>query len=137
MDSDAKNSPEIGDTKLPLAMTRQQAEVFELLRGLSTKEKHYHKWYQGVIEIITSQSPDRIAQAAHSLRELCDELPSAIAGIPKFVSPISAAKPLGQHFLDILSIPEITEPPVQKIFPLNPNRAVPVPDRAIIVAISR
>lgn len=101
MDSDAKNSPEIGDTKLPLAMTRQQAEVFELLRGLSTKEKHYHKWYQGVIEIITSQSPDRIAQAAHSLRELCDELPSAIAGIPKFVSPISAAKPLGPHFLEV------------------------------------
>jgi hypothetical protein len=96
-----ENNPELSNTKLPLAMDRQQAEVFELLFGFSTQEKHFHKWYQGAIEIINSQSPDKIAQAAHSLRELCDELPSAIAGIPKFVNPISAAKPLGPHFLAV------------------------------------
>ncbi len=86
---------------LPLAMTRQQVEVIDLLRGFSTKEKNFHTWYQGAIEIINSQSPDKIAQAAHSLRELFDALPSAIAEVPKFVNPISAVKPLGSHFLEI------------------------------------
>ena len=96
-----KKSPESGNMNLPLAMTRQQVEVIDLLRGFSTKEKNFHTWYQGAIEIINSQSPDKIAQAAHSLRELFDALPSAIAEVPKFVNPISAVKPLGSHFLEI------------------------------------
>jgi len=88
---------------LPAAMTREQVEVFDLLQSFSTREKHFHKWYQGALEIINSQSPDKIAQAAHSLRELCDELPSAIAQIPKFVNPISAVKPFGSHFFEVKS----------------------------------
>ena len=88
---------------MPVAMTSEQVEVFDLLQGFSTQEKHFHKWYQGALEIINSQSPDMIAQAAHSLRELCDQLPSAIAQIPKFKNPISAVKELGPHFLEVKS----------------------------------
>jgi hypothetical protein len=101
VNSNPEENPELENKRLPLAMSDQQAKVFELLQSLSTQEKHFHKWYQGVLEIINSRSPDKIAQAAHSIRELCDELPAAIAGIPKFVNPISAAKPLGPQFLDL------------------------------------
>lgn len=89
---------------LPAAMGREQVEVFELLRGLSAQGRHFHSWYQGVLEVINSKSADKIAQAAHSLRELCDALPTAIAELPKFVSPISAVKPLGPRFLEVKAL---------------------------------
>lgn len=101
MNADSQNSPELGKTNSPLALNRQQAEVFELLHGFSSQGKDFHEWYQGALEMINSQSSDKIAQAAHSLRELCDALPSTVAGIPKFENPISKAKELGPHFLEI------------------------------------
>ena len=85
----------------PLALTRQQAEVFELLRGLSTEREKFHEWYQGAIQVLNSLSPDRIPQAAHSIRELCDKLPDRIADIPKFNSPVSPVKSLQRDFLEI------------------------------------
>jgi hypothetical protein len=101
VETDPKSSPELGSKDLPAAMTSEQVEVLDLLRGFSTQGKHFHRWYQGAVEVLNSQSPDKIAQAAHSLRELCDELPSAIAQIPKFVNPISAVKPLGEHLFEV------------------------------------
>lgn len=101
MDTDPKNNPELGSKNLPVAMTSEQVEVFDLLRGFSTQKKQFHKWYHGALEIINSQSPDKIAQAAHSLRELCDELPDPIAQIPKFSNPISKVKSLGSHFSEV------------------------------------
>jgi hypothetical protein len=101
VDTDPKNNPELGSKNLPAEMTSEQVEVFDLLEGFSTPENQFHKWYQGTLEIINSQSPDKIAQAAHSLRELCDKLPNAIAQIPKFINPISAVKSLGQHFFEV------------------------------------
>ena len=82
-------------------MNRQQAEVFELLRGFSTDRERFQEWYQGALEVLVSNSPDKIAQAAHSIRELCDRLPKRIANIPEFKSPVSAAKPFGPQFLEI------------------------------------
>src|SRR5690242_20003497 len=101
VDTDPKNDPDLGSKNLPAAMTSEQVEVLDLVRGFSTQNKQFHKSYQGALEIINSQSPDKIAQAAHSLRELCDELPNAIAQIPKFVNPISVVKPLGPHFFEV------------------------------------
>ena len=86
---------------MPLALTSQQAEVFELLRGLSTEREKFHEWYQGAIQVLNSLSPDRIPQAAHSIRELCDKLPDRIAEIPKFNSPVSPVKSLQRDFLEI------------------------------------
>lgn len=82
-------------------MTRQQAEVFELLRGLSTEREKFHEWYQGAIQTLNSKASDRIPQAAHSIRELCDKLPDRIADIPKFNSPVSPVKSLQRDFLNI------------------------------------
>jgi hypothetical protein len=101
MDNNSVDRPDLGGASPPLAMTRQQTEVFELLRGLSTKEQQFHEWYRGAIQIINSQSPDRIAQAAHSIRELCDGLPKCIGNIPEFKNPISAAKQFGPQFLNV------------------------------------
>ena len=79
-------------------MTRQQIAVFELLRGLATEQLRFHEWYHGAIQVLSSQSPDKTAQAAHSIRELCDRLPNRIAGIPTFKNPVSAVKQLGPQF---------------------------------------
>jgi hypothetical protein len=39
-----ENSPQIGNTNLPLAMNSQQAKVFDLLRGFSTEGVTFHEW---------------------------------------------------------------------------------------------
>jgi len=101
VDDNPKNGPESGNVTLPLALTRQQAEVFELLRVLSTEREKFHEWYQGAIIVLNSLSPDRFPQAAHSIRELCDKLPDRIADIPKFKSPVSPVKSLQRDFLEV------------------------------------
>ena len=69
--------------------------------GLSTEREKFHEWYQGAIQVLNSLSPDRIPQAAHSIRELCDKLPDRIAEIPKFNSPVSPVKSLQRDFWEI------------------------------------
>lgn len=101
VDDNPKNGPESGNVNLPSALTRQQAEVFELLRGLSTEREKFHEWYQGAILVLNSLSSDRIPQVAHSIRELCDKLPDRIADIPKFNSPVSPVKSLQRDFLEV------------------------------------
>lgn len=81
VDDNSKNGLESGNVNLPLALTRQQVEVFELLRGLSTEREKFHEWYRGAIQVLSSPSPDRIPQAAHSIRELCDKLPDRISAM--------------------------------------------------------
>jgi hypothetical protein len=101
VDDNPVNSPDSKKPDLPLAMTRQQVEVFELLRGLSTDLEKFHEWYQGALQALDSRSSDRIAQAAHSIRELCDKLPDRIADIPKFKSPVSPVKSIQRDFMQI------------------------------------
>jgi hypothetical protein len=101
VDTTPENSPKSENPNLPLAMNRQQAEVFELLRGLSTERGKFHEWYQGAIQALNSLSSDKIPQAANSIRELCDKLPDRIADIPKFNSPVSPVKSLQRDFLEV------------------------------------
>jgi hypothetical protein len=101
VDDKTKYGPDSGNVNLPLALTRRQAEVFDLLLGLSTEQQRFHEWYQGAIQVLNSLSPDRFPQAAHSIRELCDKLPDRIADIPKFNSPVSPVKSLQRDFLEI------------------------------------
>jgi hypothetical protein len=96
-----KNNPQIESASLPTAMNSQQANVFDLLQGFSAEREKFHEWYLGAIQILSSASPDKIAQAAHSIRELCDRLPRRIANIPEFKSPVAAAKQLGPQFLEV------------------------------------
>ena len=69
---------------LPLPMNRQQIEVYELLSGLASERESFHKWYQGAVEVIGSALPDKVAQAAHSVRQLCDRLPARCNANPAF-----------------------------------------------------
>jgi len=100
MDTDEKNATEFGTTSFTMTMTHQQSEVYELLRGFATERTNLHEWYQGALQTINSTSADKIAQAANSIREICDRLPD-IADIPRFKNPISAAKSFGSQFLEV------------------------------------
>lgn len=99
------NDPKIAEnwtnpTK-PQAMTQKQVEVFGLLRSLSTGPEKFHEWYQGCLESLISQASDRMAQAAHSIREICDRLPQRIASIAQPKPVVSALKSFGPELLKI------------------------------------
>jgi hypothetical protein len=100
VDNNPENSPELGGANLPLAMTRQQAEVFELLRDLSTEREKFHEWYQGAIQVLASKSPDRLAQAANSIRELCEKLATRM-NVQEYQSPLPPLKSLLQNFPEV------------------------------------
>ena len=100
MDTNPNTSTESGNANLPLALTRQQADVFELLRGLSTEQHNFHEWYQGAVEVLASKSPDKIAQAANSIRELCEKLATRM-DVQEFQSPLPPMKSLMDNFPSI------------------------------------
>ena len=65
----------------PLVLTLKQREVLDTLKDKETKEYRLSQWYHGALYALNNQhNPDRIAQAAHSLRELIEKLPIVIHG---------------------------------------------------------
>ncbi len=66
-------------SRLPELSVKQQ----ELVDALREKEKDGLKiadWYLGALHALANRSnPDRIAQAAHSLRELLEKIPRILA----------------------------------------------------------
>ena len=65
----------------PLVLTRKQREVIEALKNIQTEEYPLSDWYIGALYALNNHyNPDRIAQAAHSLRELLEKLPWVIHG---------------------------------------------------------
>ena len=64
---------------IPLRLTDQQLEVLEILKGKETKKYPLSDWYLGALYALYNHyNPDRISQAAQSLRELIEKLPRAI-----------------------------------------------------------
>ena len=64
---------------MPLVLTGQQREVLEALRDKETEEYPLSNWYHGALYALNNHyNPDRISQAAHSLRELLEKLPRAV-----------------------------------------------------------
>ena len=60
----------------PLVLTPWQRQVLEILREIQTKEYPLANWYLGALYTLDScYNPDRISQAAQSLRELLEKLP--------------------------------------------------------------
>lgn len=53
--------------------------VFELL---SARDADVGAWYRGAIVVLQTENPDRFAQAAHSLREVMNEV-GRLAGLPQ------------------------------------------------------
>jgi hypothetical protein len=92
-----ENNPPAGKADRPLAMNRQQVEVFELLEGLSREREEFHQWYAGAIQVLASNSSDKIAQAANSIRELCEKLATRL-NVEDFQSPLPPLKDLLQIF---------------------------------------
>ena len=63
----------------PLELTPQQQEVLGALENKETEEYPLSQWYIGALYALENYyNPDRIAQAAHSLRELLEKLPQVI-----------------------------------------------------------
>ena len=65
----------------PLVLTPQQRKVLDALRNRDTKEYPLSQWYLGALYALENHyNPDRVAQAAHSLRELIEKLPRVAHG---------------------------------------------------------
>ena len=66
----------------PLRLTPQQQRVLEALQDRETEKYALSQWYLGALYTLhNEQNPDRIAQAAHSLRELIEKLPRVVLGM--------------------------------------------------------
>ena len=64
-----------------LRLTPRQQRVLEDLKDRETEEYPLSRWYLGALYTLhNEQNPDRIAQAAHSLRELIEKLPRVVEG---------------------------------------------------------
>ena len=65
----------------PLVLTDQQRNVLEALQSKQTDKYPLSDWYLGALYALDNHyNPDRIAQAAHSLRELLEKLPRVVHG---------------------------------------------------------
>lgn len=102
MDADTNKNPELGSANLPPALTRQQADVFQLLKDLSTERDTFHEWYLGAIQVLASRSSDKISQAANSLRELCEKLATRL-NVEDFQSPLPQLKNVLKRFPQLKS----------------------------------
>ena len=73
---------DIQDVSEPLRLVPQQQRVLESLIDRETEKYPLSRWYLGALYALNhDQNPDRVAQAAHSLRELLENLPLVIEGL--------------------------------------------------------
>ncbi len=64
---------------MPLSLTRQQQDVMLSLQSRENERYPLSQWYLGALYALDNHfNPDRISQAAHSLRELVEKLPRVI-----------------------------------------------------------
>ena len=65
----------------PLVLTSKQQDILEVLKSKQTEGYPLSDWYIGALYTLNNlYNPDRIAQAAHSLRELLEKLPVVVHG---------------------------------------------------------
>ena len=78
----------------PRVLTLRERDVSDALRSNETEKYPLSQWYLGALYVLDNHyNPDRIAQAAHSLRELIEKLPIVIHGTNGPIKHIS----LPQH----------------------------------------
>ena len=71
-----------GNVYEPLVLTRWQRQVLEALKGKETEKYPLSEWYRSALYTLDNpHNPDRVSQAAHSLRELLEKLPLVVEGI--------------------------------------------------------
>ena len=70
-----------------LVLTSKQQAVLEVLQSKQTEKSPLGDWYIGALYALNNHyNPDRVAQAAHSLRELLQKLPRIVQGNEVHVS---------------------------------------------------
>ena len=80
-------SIESHEVSKPLVLTSKQQDVLEVLQSKQTEESPLSDWYTGALYALDNHyNPDRVAQAAHSLRELLQKLPRVVQGNEVHVS---------------------------------------------------
>ena len=65
----------------PQHLNERQLEVWRALRSKAKADYPLHDWYAGALAVMASadeSNPDRLAQAANSLREVLQKLPRAL-----------------------------------------------------------
>ena len=73
------------NVSVPLVLTDRQRTILEALQSKQTDKYPLSDWYLGTLYALDNPyNPDRIAQAAHSLRELLEKLPQVVleSGVP-------------------------------------------------------
>jgi hypothetical protein len=68
-------------------LTEKQNTVYELLQSPSCQNDQFGQWYLGALRSLHEKGHDYLSQAAHSIREITDKLPTR-AGVPLFESPL-------------------------------------------------
>ena len=69
----------IGTQSKPLSLSAMQRQVLDALRSVETEECRLGDWYLGALYALENPyNPDRISQAAQSLRELLEKLPRLV-----------------------------------------------------------
>ena len=64
-----------------LALNPKQQDILGFLQSKQTEKYPLSRWYTGALCALNNHyNPDRVAQAAHSLRELLEKLPEVIHG---------------------------------------------------------
>ncbi len=67
------------EQQMPMALTLQQQAVLAALQSKETEEYPLSKWYLGALYALENpHNPDRVSQAAQSLRELVEKLPRVV-----------------------------------------------------------
>jgi len=65
----------------PLILTTKQQDVLEALQSKETEKYRLSQWYLGALYALDNHyNPDRISQAAQSLRELLEKLSWIVRG---------------------------------------------------------
>ena len=69
------------DIPKPLVLAPKQQDVLGILQSKQTEKYPLSRWYTGALYALNNHcNPDRVAQAAHSLRELLEKLPLVVHG---------------------------------------------------------
>ena len=63
----------------PFRLSQRQLEIVQALQSRETEKYRLSQWYLGALYALDNHyNPDRISQAAHSLRELMEKLPRVV-----------------------------------------------------------
>jgi hypothetical protein len=74
----------------PLVLTPRQQQVLEALKDTETEKLPLSQWYLGALYALDNpNNPDKISQAAQSLRELLEKLTQVVPGIGIQTKPSS------------------------------------------------